>query len=68
MFKTWIRANEKFCLISNVTEDSMENLIEYQTFEGLPSDFINRHLSDNADVSWKDTKQVLQEAFGEVYG
>jgi len=66
-FKSWIRAIDKFCLISNITEDRKKNLIAYQTCEGPPSDFINRHLSDNGDVTWNDTKQVLQERFGEVY-
>jgi len=66
-FKAWLRALEKFFLISNVIEDRKKNLIAFQACEGPPSDFMNRHLTDNVGVTWAETKQNLQDRFGEPY-
>lgn len=64
-FKTWIKAIEKYAILTNLAEDRIKT-IAFQSSMGCVSDFIQRYMGDHPDRTWAEMKVELSARFAEV--
>jgi len=64
-FKAWIKAIEKCANLTETPPNRIKN-IAYQSSNGPVSDFIQRFLDENDDVTWNTLKTELATRFSDV--
>lgn len=64
-FKGWIKSIEKYVILTNL-DVNQSKLIAYQSSKGPVSDFLKRHLDQNAGHTWAQVKAELTSRFAEV--
>ena len=64
-FIPWIKSIDKCAVINNLPEDQKIHLA-FQYSVGRVSDFIQRHLEHNNNVTWEQLKRELESRFGEI--
>ena len=64
-FKEWIKNIEKYVLLNDVAPGRVK-FIAFQTSTGCVSDFLQRYLGMNEDITWVNLKAELASRFAEI--
>jgi hypothetical protein len=64
-FNSWIKSINKCAVINNIPDEKKIQLA-FQFSSDKVSDFIQRHLEHNQQITWAELKAELESRFGEV--
>ena len=64
-FKSWVRSIEKCALINKLPDDE-KSILALRYSDGIVSDFLQRYLEENTELTCAELKKELTHRYGEV--